>query len=124
MEPRLVVVAALVASGLLLPGCVSAPRARIVGAPAPTRSGALLAETLASASDPIQRCVGATRGGTLRASLVFAPHGLVSSVQLPDWQAPTDDVEMRSCVADVLYGLELPPFDGKELHVDVAYDLW
>ncbi|UJR80506.1 hypothetical protein [Sandaracinus amylolyticus] len=122
MEPRLVVVAAVAAAGLL-PGCVSGPRARIVGEPVPSRSSELLAETLASASEPIHRCIGGARSGTLRALLVFAPHGLVASVQLPDWQAPTDDVEMRSCVADVLYGLELPPFDGKELHVDVAYDL-
>lgn len=124
MLPR--IVAVLLALSLLpLGGCIKHRRSYARYGPlpaAPSRED--LALTMASASDSINGCVNGERQGTLRASVVFAPHGLVAAVDVERWDAPTDEVAMRSCVVDALYRLEVPPFEGKEVRVDVAYELW
>ena len=83
-----------------------------------------LGATMARASGRIDRCVRGRRVGTLYASVVFAPCGSVSSVQVRSWSALTDTVGARTCVERVLRRLEIAPFDGKDLHVHVSYELW
>lgn len=108
-----------------LDGCVRRQRTYTRYGPLPSApSREVLADTMASASASINGCINGERQGTLRASVVFAPHGLVAAVHVERWDAPTDEVAMRSCVLDALYRLEVPPFEGKEVRVDVSYELW
>lgn len=123
--PRWIVALLLVLAMAPLDGCARRHRIQTRYGPLPSApSREVLAETMASASATINGCVNGERQGTLRASVVFAPHGLVAAVDVERWDAPTDEVRMRSCVLDALYRLEVPPFEGKEVRVDVSYELW
>lgn len=122
-SPVAVVATALLAA-LLLAGC-ALYRSRV--RTAPLRDGPTTDEigaALANAGRPIERCVAGHRSGVLRASVLFAPPGIVSWAHVRNWDPPTDTVEARECVLQVLHQVRVSPFAGKELYVDVSYDLW
>jgi hypothetical protein len=128
MSPVVVGVAVATLAMAGLTGCVVRRRATTV--PIGTSIGGVvtvhdeIGATMARASGGIDRCVRGRRVGALYASVIFAPRGTVSSVEVQNWSALTDTVGARSCVERVLRRLEIAPFDGKDLHVHVSYDLW
>jgi hypothetical protein len=94
-------------------GCASAPPPRAAWGPVPREPppGELDA-VLKSAEETIHGCANGELQGTLHATVVFGPTGLVRSVELTRWQTPPDEHAMRACMIHALEQLRVGPFQN------------